>query len=107
MDAGEIALIDDSSGVIGRSNPFDLNQKTLRFVPSKPEAASYRFELGDVSYDAAAAAAGAAVKLGADDKHKFTLRVSLPFFGPNYRRIFGDYSVNRGVPRGRSRSRRR
>src|SRR5216684_7597867 len=59
MDAGQIALIDDSNGVVGRSNPFDLNQRTLGFVPLKAQAASYRFELGDMSYDAAAAASGA------------------------------------------------
>ena len=63
MDAGQIALIDDSNGVVGRSNPFDLNQKTLRFVPLKPHAASYRFELGDVSFDAGAAASGIAPSL--------------------------------------------
>ena len=41
-DVGNIALIDDSNGVIGRSNPFDLNEKTLRFTPSKTQALSYR-----------------------------------------------------------------
>jgi hypothetical protein len=87
-DAGNIALIDDSNGVVGRSNPFDLNQKTLRLVPSKPAAASYRFELGDVSYDAAAAASGVAVKLGDDDSRPFTLPFPFPFFGQTYRQIF-------------------
>jgi len=87
-DAGNIALIDDSNGVIGRSNPFDLNQKTLRFTPSKPQAASYRFELGDVSYDAGAAASGVAVKLGDDDSSSFTLPFPFPFFGTTYRQIF-------------------
>jgi hypothetical protein len=87
-DAGNIALIDDSNGVIGRSNPFDLNQKTLRFTPSKPLAAGYRFELGDVSYDAGAAASGVAVKLGDDDTSPFTLPFPFPFFGIIYRQIF-------------------
>src|SRR5216684_3454582 len=88
MDAGQIALIDDSNGVIGRSNPFDLNQKTLRFVPLKPEGASYRFEVGDVSYDAGAAASGAKVTLGDDDSRPFTLPFPFPFFGQTYRQIF-------------------
>jgi len=88
MDVGQIALIDDSNGVVGRSNPFDLNQRTLRFVPSKPDAASYRFELGDVSYDAAAAASGVPVKLGDDDTHQFNLPFPFPFFGQTYRQIF-------------------
>jgi len=87
-DVGNIALIDDSNGVIGRSNPFDLNQRTLRFTPSKPLAAGYRFELGDVSYDAAAAAAGTVVKLGDDDERAFTLPFPFPFFGATYRQIF-------------------
>src|SRR5260370_1141174 len=88
MDAGQIALIDDSNGVIGRSNPFDLNQKTLRFVPLKPEGASYRFELADVTYDAAAAASGAKVNLGDDDSRPFTLPFPFPFFGQTYQQIF-------------------
>src|SRR6266567_3950637 len=88
MDAGQIALIDDSNGVVGRSNPFDLNQKTLRFVPLKPQAASYRFELGDVSFDAGAAASGIAVKLGDDDSRSFTLPFAFPFFGQTYQQIF-------------------
>jgi len=44
-DVGNIALIDDSNGVIGRSNPFDLNQKTLALHAVQPLAAGYRFEL--------------------------------------------------------------
>jgi hypothetical protein len=87
-DAGNIALIDDSNGVIGRANPFDLNQKTLRFTPVKPLAGSYRFELGEVSYDAGAAASGVAVKLGDDDSSPFTLPFPFPFFGNAYRQIF-------------------
>jgi len=88
-DAGNIALIDDSNGVIGRSNPFDLNQKTLRFTPSKAQAASYRFELFNAdSYDAAAAASGAPVKLGDDDSRPFALPFPFPFFGVTYRQIF-------------------
>ncbi len=87
-DAGNIALIDDSNGVIGRSNPFDLNGKTLRFTPSKPQAAGYRFELGDASYDAAAAASGAPVKLADDDSRPFDLPFPFPFFGATYRQIF-------------------
>src|SRR5258708_3681047 len=88
MDVRQIALIDDSNGVVGRSNPFDLNQKTLRFVPLKPQAASYRFERGDVSFDAGAAALGIAVKLGDDDARSFTLPFAFPFYGQTYRQIF-------------------
>lgn len=87
-DSGQIALIEDSDGVVGRRNPFDLNQKTLRFFPTKPGAASYRFELGDLSYDDAAAASGTLVNLGDDDTHPFALPFPFPFFGQAYQQIF-------------------
>src|SRR4051812_17051612 len=40
-DIGNIAVIDDDSGVVARRNPFDLTQKTLRFEPASANAASY------------------------------------------------------------------
>src|ERR1041385_593860 len=45
-DIGEIALIDDSNGVVTRSNPFDLNRKLLRFTPTTAMVATYRYEIG-------------------------------------------------------------
>jgi hypothetical protein len=87
-DLGQIALIDDSNGVVTRQNPFDLQQQTVRFLPTGPAAASYRFELAGPSYDAAAAAAGVLVQLGDDDTRPFTLPFPFPFFGVTYQQIF-------------------
>lgn len=87
-DVGNIALIDDSNGVVARRNPFDLNQKTLRFLPVRPLAASYRFEVSGGSYDSDAAAAGIPVKLGDDDSKLLSLPFAFPFFGNSYRQIY-------------------
>ena len=87
-DAGEIALIDDSNGVVGRRNPFDLNRKTLVFIPGQPNAAAYRFELGDGSYDETAASSGTRVDVGDDDTREFDLPFPFPFFGHVYQQIF-------------------
>src|SRR5688500_4972948 len=32
-DVGDIAVLDDVDGVIARRNPFNLQDKTLRFIP--------------------------------------------------------------------------
>src|SRR5258708_6799995 len=63
-DAGQIALIDDSDGVVGRRNPFDLDRKTLAF---RPTSGGYRFDLSGPGYDDAAASAGVKVELKDDD----------------------------------------
>src|SRR5947199_1409958 len=42
-DIGNIAVVDDDSGVVARRNPFDLTQKTLRFEPASANAASYSY----------------------------------------------------------------
>src|SRR5437763_7739158 len=38
-DIGDIALIEDTDGVVARQNEFNLQGATLRFVPSAPNAA--------------------------------------------------------------------
>jgi len=87
-DAGQIALIDDSNGVVVRRNPFDLNQKTLRFLPVQSTATSYQFEVADGSYDAAAAASGTFLKLGDDDSQAVALPFAFPYFGKSYQQLF-------------------
>ncbi|HYL76927.1 MAG TPA: hypothetical protein VEU96_22110 [Bryobacteraceae bacterium] len=87
-DIGDIALIDDSNGVVARRNPFDLNQKTLRFLPSRTASGAYRFEVADGSYDSDAAAAGTLVQLGDDDTMAVSLPFAFPFFGVPYQQIY-------------------
>src|SRR6185369_6411734 len=41
-DMGQIAVLDDSDGVIARRNDFNLNKKTVRFLPSTADASRYR-----------------------------------------------------------------
>src|SRR5262245_30104184 len=37
-DIGEIAILEDSDGVVARENAFNLDQKTLKFTPALPDA---------------------------------------------------------------------
>ena len=87
-DAGQIALIEDSDGVVGHRNDFDLNQKTLRFIPTQSQAAAYRFELSGFSYDSAAADSGALFALGDDDTKAVPLPFAFPYFGATYQQIY-------------------
>src|SRR5206468_5406667 len=59
-DAGNIAIIEDSDGVVARQNEFNLDFKTLQFTPA------YRYSVADGGYDEAAASAGAPLA-GFDD----------------------------------------
>ena len=87
-DAGQIALIEDSDGVVGHRNDFDLDQKTLSFIPTQPLAAAYRFVQSDAGYDSAAADAGTRFDLGDDDTKAATLPFNFPFFGTAYQQIY-------------------
>ncbi|HEV3198354.1 MAG TPA: hypothetical protein VGZ73_10610, partial [Bryobacteraceae bacterium] len=84
-DIGNIAIIEDSDGVVARQNQFNLDLKTLQFAPTAPNAAGYRYAVTDNGYDAAAASAGTPLAaLGDDDTRQFTLPFSFPFFGVSY-----------------------
>src|SRR5690348_10468336 len=87
-DEGQIALIEDSDGVVGHRNDFDLDQKTLKFIPAQPLAAAYRFEQSDAGYDSAATDAGTHVDLGDDDTKAVTLPFDFPYFGTTYQQIY-------------------
>ncbi|HUS07066.1 MAG TPA: hypothetical protein VMZ52_12240 [Bryobacteraceae bacterium] len=85
-DAGDIAILDDSDGVVSRRNTFNLDGKTLRFLPVSNK---YRYELADGDYDAAAASSGSSLSgLGDDDSRDKALPFPFPFFGANYRSVF-------------------
>jgi uncharacterized protein (TIGR03437 family) len=88
-DIGNIAIIDDSGGVIERLNQFNLDRTTLTFTPSAANAARYRYALSGASFDSAAAAQGSPLAaLGDDDWRELTLPFSFPFFGATYSKIY-------------------
>ncbi len=88
QDIGQIALIDDNNGVIGRRNPFDLNRKTLTFLPVNRAASAYTFQVTGASYDEAAPASGTRVILKDDDSKPFSLPFPFPFYGQKYQQLF-------------------
>src|SRR4051794_1877000 len=82
-DSGNIAIIEDADGIVGRQNEFNLDGKTVRFTPS---AAGDRYSVLDEGYDAAAAASGSPlVALDDDDSRPVALPFAFPFYGAGHR----------------------
>jgi uncharacterized protein (TIGR03437 family) len=89
QDIGEIAVVEDSDGVVARRNEFNLDGQTLTFVPSDASATRYRFRTGNGNYDMAAAASGTRLTgLADDDTRGLALPFSFPFFGVIYTHVF-------------------
>ncbi len=87
-DFGNIAVIDDSDGVVARRNQFNLLKKTVTFQPASTGAASYSFSVADGSLGSSAADGEAKVEgIGDDDTRETVLPFSFPFFGATYRSI--------------------
>ena len=99
-DVGNVAVLDSSSGVLVPRNQFDLDQRTLSFLPIGANASSYRFTLGDPTYDADAALAGRLLPLGDDDAAAVPLPFGFPFFGAAYSQVWvnsdGNLTFNLG-----------
>ena len=88
-DIGHIAILEDRDGVIARQNPFDLERRTVRFLPVNPEAGRYRFETTGDTYNPAEANSGAPLEgLQDDDTKSVPLPFPFPFFGASYQSVF-------------------
>lgn len=85
-DIGNVAVIEDSGGVIGRRNLFDLDRTTLTF---RPATGGYSVQVTGDTFDPAASAAGTLVKDLADDASRETpLPFPFPFFGVLYPKLW-------------------
>ncbi len=87
-DVGNIAILEDADGVVARQNDFNLDGKTLSFLPATPSATQYKFQTGAGGYDPAASKAGSRLMLHDDDSDSVALPFAFPFFGGSYSRVF-------------------
>ena len=62
-DSGNIAIVEDTDGIVARQNEFNLDFQTLRFSPG------YRYSVVDGGYDETAAIAGEPLAALDDDEH--------------------------------------
>jgi uncharacterized protein (TIGR03437 family) len=82
QDVGQIAVIDDSGGVVGRRNLFNLDNQTLIY---QPVGSGYQIRMAGDSFDAAAASAGTQLAgLGDDDSRPVALPFGFLFFGSTF-----------------------
>ncbi len=97
QNVGSIAVMDDSGGVVGRRNPFDLDHQTLAF---SPQGAGYRLTVGGDTFDAAASQAGSRITLADDDTQQISLPFAFQFFGQSYQQAWvnsnGSVTFGRG-----------
>lgn len=96
-DFGNVAVMDASGGVIAQRNFFNLDNRTLIFTPGP---AGYTVALGEDTFDAAAAGAGARLPLDDDDTERVILPFAFPFYGAAYTQAWvnsnGSISFTRG-----------
>jgi uncharacterized protein (TIGR03437 family) len=88
-DTGNIAVIEDTGGIVARLNQFNLEGYTLRFAPAKFSAGAYQYSVDLSGYDADAAASGVALSgLGDDDSRLVSIPFSFSFFGSTYNQVY-------------------
>ncbi len=100
-DVGNIAILDDSSGVVAHPNVFNLDGKTIVFNPTKPAASAYQFQVEGQTFDSAAATGGTPLAgIGDDDFRLVTLPFTFAFFGGAYTQVYinSDGNVTFGSP---------
>ena len=88
-DIGNIAVMEDSGGVVERLNQFNLDNSTVTFTPVVSDASRYRYTISGQSYNAPAASDGAPViGLGDDDAREIAIPFAFSFFGTAYRKVW-------------------
>jgi uncharacterized protein (TIGR03437 family) len=88
-DIGNIAVIQDTGGVVERMNQFNLDNSTLTFTPTVPTVAQYSYSVAQQAYDSGAAAQGTPLAaLDDDDTRLAGLPFAFPFFGTTYNQVF-------------------
>jgi uncharacterized protein (TIGR03437 family) len=88
-DIGNIAVIQDTGGVVERMNQFNLDNNTLTFTPAAPNAAQYSYSVAQNGYDSAAASQGTPLAaLDDDDTRPVGLPFAFPFFGVTYNQVW-------------------
>jgi uncharacterized protein (TIGR03437 family) len=86
-DIGNIAIIEDTDGVVEFQNQFNLDNNSLTFTPSA--VARYTYSVESQGYDGAAAANGAPLAaLDDDDARQVAIPFSFPYFGATYNQVF-------------------
>lgn len=86
QDIGQVAVMDDTGGVVDHRNPFNLDRRTLTF---QPVSAGYLAQAGEDSFDAAASSAGTKIDgFADDDTRSLALPFAFPFFGATYRTLW-------------------
>lgn len=84
-DIGNIAVMEEDAGIVSRRNLFNLNQKTVRFLPV---SGGYRLEVVASDYSLSEQTSGAALDgLGDDDSRSVALQFGFPYFGQTYRSV--------------------
>ncbi len=86
VDEGHIAVLTDDGSLVTQANSFDMDQRSLTFVP---EAQGFTVSAGPGTFDPDAAASNPA-NIGDDGTRQVALGFSFPFFGE----LYGDVFIN-------------
>lgn len=97
-DFGNIAVIDDSNGVVSHRNDFNLDHKSLSFLPASGNA--YTYQVGGDTYNASAVSSATPLNgLADDDSRAIPLPFLFTFYGTVYTQIYvnSDGNITFGV----------